>query len=191
MNKLFRAKDLNCLFLKTLIWNMNTNKNQLITVSTMVAMAAATRFLPHPPNFTAIGGMALFGAATLNNKKLALMVPVMAMLISDLFIPNGFDFAVYAAFIAIASLGLYIRNKKGVMPVIAGSLAASVIFFVISNFAVWVSQAMYAKNAIGLMTCFEAAIPFFPNTIAGDLFFSSLLFASYAMIKKTNLVIAK
>ena len=114
MNKLFRAKGLNCLFLKTLIWNMNTNKNQLITVSTMVAIAAATRFLPHPPNFTAIGGMALFGAATLNNKKLALMVPVMAMVISDLFIPNGFDFAVYAAFIAIAALGLYIRNKKGV-----------------------------------------------------------------------------
>jgi hypothetical protein len=115
----------------------------------------------------------------------------MAMLISDLFIPNGFDLSVYTAFIAIAAMGLLISNKKGPMPVIVGSISASVIFFAISNFGVWASQAMYTKNAIGLMTCFQAAIPFFPNTLAADLFFSSLLFSSYAIIKKTNLVIAK
>ena len=171
--------------------NLNTPKNEIITVSIMVAIAAATRFLPHPPNFTAIGGMALFGAATLTNKKLAFIVPIMAMLISDLFIPNGFDLSVYTAFIAIAAMGLLISNKKGPMPVIVGSISASVIFFAISNFGVWASQAMYTKNAIGLMTCFQAAIPFFPNTLAADLFFSSLLFSSYAIIKKTNLVIAK
>ena len=171
--------------------NSNTSKNEIITVSIMVAIAAATRFLPHPPNFTAIGGMALFGAATLTNKKLAFLVPIMAMFISDLFIPNGFNLSVYAAFIAIAAMGLLISNKKGPMPVIVGSISASVIFFAISNFGVWASQAMYTKNAIGLISCFEAAIPFFPNTLAGDLFFSSLLFSSYAIIKKTNLVIAK
>ena len=171
--------------------NWNTSKNEIITVSIMVAIAAATRFLPHPPNFTAIGGMALFGAATLTNKKLAFLVPIMAMFISDLFIPNGFDLSVYTAFIAIAAIGLLISNKKGPMPVIVGSISASVIFFAISNFGVWASQAMYTKNAIGLISCFEAAIPFFPNTLAGDLFFSSLLFSSYAIIKKTNLVIAK
>ena len=150
--------------------NSNTSKNEIITVSIMVAIAAATRFLPHPPNFTAIGGMALFGAATLTNKKLAFIVPIMAMLISDLFIPNGFDLSVYTAFIAIAALGLFISNIKGPMPVIVGSISASVIFFAISNFGVWASQAMYTKNAIGLISCFEAAIPFFPNTLAGDLF---------------------
>ena len=171
--------------------NSNTSKNEIITVSIMVAIAAATRFLPHPPNFTAIGGMALFAAASLTNKKLAFLVPIMAMLISDLFIPNGFDLSVYTAFIAIAAIGLLISNKKGPMPVIVGSISASVIFFAISNFGVWASQAMYTKNAIGLISCFEAAIPFFPNTLAGDLFFSSLLFSSYAIIKKTNLVIAK
>ena len=171
--------------------NSNTSKNEIITVSIMVAIAAATRFLPHPPNFTAIGGMALFGAATLTNKKLAFLVPIMAMFISDLFIPNGFDLSVYTAFIAIAAMGLLISNIKGPMPVIVGSISASVIFFAISNFGVWASQAMYTKNAIGLISCFEAAIPFFPNTLAGDLFFSSLLFSSYAIIKKTNLVIAK
>ena len=171
--------------------NSNTSKNEIITVSIMVAIAAATRFLPHPPNFTAIGGMALFGAATLTNKKLAFLVPIMAMFISDLFIPNGFDLSVYTAFIAIAAMGLLISNKKGPMPVIVGSISASVIFFAISNFGVWASQAMYTKNAIGLISCYEAAIPFFPNTLAGDLFFSSLLFSSYAIIKKTNLVIAK
>ena len=171
--------------------NSNTSKNEIITVSIMVGIAAATRFLPHPPNFTAIGGMALFGAASLTNKKLAFLVPIMAMLISDLFIPNGFDLSVYTAFIAIAAMGLLISKKKGPMPVIVGSISASVIFFAISNFGVWASQAMYTKNAIGLMTCFQAAIPFFPNTLAADLFFSSLLFSSYAIIKKTNLVIAK
>ena len=171
--------------------NSNTSKNEIITVSIMVAIAAATRFLPHPPNFTAIGGMALFGAATLTNKKLAFIVPIMAMLISDLFIPNGFDLSVYTAFIAIAAMGLLISNKKGPMPVIVGSISASVIFFAISNFGVWASQAMYTKNAIGLISCFEAAIPFFPNTLASDLFFIYLLFSSYAIIKKTNMVIAK
>ena len=93
----------------------NTSKNEIITVSIMVAIAAATRFLPHPPNFTAIGGMALFGAATLSNKKLALIVPIMAMLVSDLFIPNGFDLAVYTAFIAIAAMGLLLEIKNNTL----------------------------------------------------------------------------
>ncbi len=167
------------------------NKSQLITVSGMVALAALTRFLPHPPNFTAIGAMALFGASTLSDKRLAVLVPILAMTLSDLFIPFGFNPSVYFAFIAIVGLGFIIRNRVSFFTVISTSLIASTLFFVVTNLSVWYSSGMYEINAVGLTTCFNAAIPFFPNTIAGDLFYSGLFFGSYALLKKSIPALAR
>src|SRR5687767_5934326 len=94
--------------------------------STLVILAALTRFLPHPPNFTPIGGIALFGGAYFLNKKWAFVVPLSAMLISDLFI--GFHstmWAVYLSFFIISLVGLQIKNKIGVPSVLAGAVGAS------------------------------------------------------------------
>jgi len=164
-----------------------------IAVGVLILLAAATRFLPHPANFTAIGAMALFGSARLSDKRLALIIPIATMLLSDLFIPFGFNPSVYFSFVLIGLLGLALRNTNKVLPILAGSLASSIIFFAITNFAVWMGENgnMYAKTIDGLWMCYTAAIPFFWNGLAGDLFFTVVLFGSYQLIKKAIPALAK
>src|SRR5574343_115547 len=88
-----------------------------ITVAVLILIAAATRFMPHPANFTAIGAMALFGTARLQDKRMAFVLPIAAMLISDLFIPFGYNPSVYLSFVLIAVLGLSLRNTNKVLPI--------------------------------------------------------------------------
>jgi hypothetical protein len=64
---------------------------------------------------------------------------------------------------------------------VAASLAASVLFFVVTNFAVWAMGSMYPKSAGGLLACYVAAIPFFGNTLLGDAFFTAVLFGGLAL----------
>ena len=164
-----------------------------LTVATLIAIAAITRFLPHPANFTAIGAIALFGSARLNDKRLAFVLPIAAMLISDLFIPFGFIPSVYFSFVLIAILGLTIRNTKNPLFIAAGSVASSLIFYIITNFAVWMGDngVMYSKGIDGLWMSYVAAIPFFWNGVAGDLFFTAVLFGAYELITRSNLVSVK
>lgn len=160
-----------------------------ITVAVLILIAAATRFMPHPANFTAIGAMALFGTARLQDKRMAFVLPIAAMLISDLFIPFGYNPSVYLSFVLIAVLGLSLRNTNKVLPIAGASLASSLIFYIITNFAVWMGDngVMYSRNIDGLWMSYTAAIPFFWNGLAGDLFFSGVLFGSYALVSKTVL----
>ncbi len=165
------------------------NLQSTISVAVLILIAAATRFLPHPANFTAIGAMALFGTARLQDKRLAFGLPIAAMLISDLFIPFGYNPSVYLSFALIAALGLSLRNTYKVLPIAGASLASSLIFYIITNFAVWMGDngAMYSKNIDGLWMSYTAAIPFFWNGLAGDLFFTAVLFGSYSFVAKYSL----
>lgn len=162
------------------------NIQSTIAIGALILMAAATRFLPHPPNFTAIGAMALFGSARLQDKRLAFILPIAAMLFSDLFIPFGFNPSVYLSFVLIALLGLSLRNTKKVLPIAGASVASSLIFYLITNFVVWMGDngVMYAKSIDGLWMSYTAAIPFFWNGMAGDLFFAGVLFGSYEMVSR-------
>lgn len=165
------------------------NLQSTITVALLILIAAATRFLPHPANFTAIGAMALFGTARLQDKRLAFVLPIAAMLISDLFIPFGYNPSVYLSFVLIAALGLSLRNTNKMLPIAGASLASSLIFYIITNFAVWMGDngVMYSKNIEGLWMSYTAAIPFFWNGLAGDLFFTAVLFGSYSFVTKYTL----
>lgn len=165
-----------------------------------ILTVAFMRLLPMPYNFAPVGAMALFAGARLKNKYLAFLVPLTAMLLSDiaLEIRNGYGFhdtmwAVYGCFLLTVFLGMSIRNKKGFMPVVSTSLASSMIFFLVTNFAVWLNGS-YGLTISGLITCYEAAVPFyrnelFPlsspmmNTILGDLFYNGILFGSLALAK--------
>ncbi len=161
-----------------------------ITVGALILLAATTRFLPHPANFTAIGAMALFGTARLNDKRLAFILPIAAMLLSDLFIPYGYNPSVYFSFVLIAILGLSLRNTNKVLPIVGASLASSLIFYLITNFAVWMGEngGIYPKTIDGLWMSYTAAIPFFWNGLAGDLFFTGVLFGTYELVKRTAFV---
>lgn len=158
---------------------------QLMTIILMILVAAFTRLMPHPWNFTAIGAMALFGGAYLPSKKQALFIPLAALFLSDLIL--GFHLTmsfVYAAFMITVLMGWTLRTERNVLRVGTASLVTSSLFFLISNFGVWLTQNMYPQTWQGLVDCYVSAIPFFDNQIFGDLFFSTMLFGAYELIKK-------
>jgi hypothetical protein len=151
---------------------MKINKRELLVFG-FVVMAVLSRLLPHPPNFTPITALALFGATTFRNKTIGTLLPLLVMGISDTFL--GFyyiSFWVYGSFILISFLGHYVKNIKT-----SNILLGSLIFFLVTNFGVWLSG--YPLNIEGLLLCYTMAIPFFINSIAGDLFFSYLLKYSF------------
>lgn len=158
---------------------------QILTLVLMILIAAFSRFIPHPWNFTAIGAMALFGGAYLPSKSLSLIIPIAALVLTDLIL--GFHSTipfVYGAFLLTVGLGWMLREKRGVMRVGVLALVSSSLFFLISNFGVWAVTPLYNKTLGGLILCYVSAIPFFDNQVYGDLFFSGLLFGGYELAKK-------
>jgi len=162
-------------------------------VITMIFGGALMRLIPHWPNFTPIAAIALFGGTFLKRKDLAFMVPVAAMLISDLII--GFHSTmvpVYLSFIAIVGLGLLLQRRLTLVNTFACSLAASVLFYLVTNFASWSSGIMpYPMNIAGLMQSYIAGIPFFFNGMMGDLFYTSVLFGMAYLVTSRQTVFSK
>lgn len=154
-------------------------------VTLMVFAAAFVRLIPHPPNFAPIAAMALFGGAYFNKKWAAFLVPIAAMFITDLII--GFHetmWAVYLSFALIVLLGMTMLKEKKVGNIFFASVISSVSFFIITNFGTWLSTPLYEKTGIGLAACYTAAIPFFQNSLIGDLFFSGVMFGAYHLAKQ-------
>ena len=149
----------------------------------LVLAAALSRLLPHPPNFTPIAAIALSSAVYLD-KRHAFLVPLAAMLISDYFI--GFHRGmpwVYGSFLLTGLIGLWLRSHKKPLPVIGATLASSVLFFLITNFGVWAMGTMYPKTWAGAAECYTLAIPFFQNTVVGDLAYTAALFGLFELGK--------
>lgn len=146
----------------------------------LIVVAAFSRLLPHPANFTALGAIALFGGVYLD-KRYAVAIPLLAMLISDYFIGfYGGMYWVYGSFVLVGLIGLWLRNHKSPAIILGGTVASSILFYVITNLGVWFTPAsMYARTWDGLVECYVAAMPFFRNTLGGDLFFVVLLFGAY------------
>ena len=149
-------------------------------ISSLILLAALTRLIPHLYNFTAIAGIALFGGAKFNNKFLSFGIPLFAMFITDAII--GFHsqmMVVYSCFAFTVLLGWMIRNRQNVLSVVSASLFSSIVFYLVTNFAVWPGNPAYAQNLSGLMTSYFAGIPFFRNELLGDLFFNTVLFGGF------------
>jgi len=167
------------------------NKPKLITIGSMIIAAAVIRFLPHPPNFTPIFAMALFGGAYLTKKKMAFLLPLAAMLISDLFIGfHSLMFVVYGAIALITALGFLLKNKVRPSTVIGASILGSIIFYLIANFAVWATLGTFPPTAAGLFSSYVAAIPYFKNSLISGLFYSALMFGSFELAKRRFPVLA-
>ncbi len=175
---------------------MNNNANvRFGLLAGMILLAALSRLLPHPPNFTAVGAMALFGGAYLSDRRLALLVPFLAMWISDLILNNlvygaYFDsfswygnFYVYGAFVLITLLGIGFLKKVSVQRLLGLSISASLLFFLITNFGDWLGNPIYPQNGTGLVQAYVAGLPFLRNTLLGDLFFCGVLFGTFEWLK--------
>jgi hypothetical protein len=167
-------------------------------LTALIILCAFSRIIPHMPNFSPLGAIALFGAAHFTKRWQALLIPIAATWLSDLFINNviyaqyypkftwfypGFYWQ-YGSYLLIALVGTAILKKVKIQTVITGALTSTTIFFLVSNFGVWAEGTMYPKTFEGLMACYAAGIPFAKGTILGDLVYSGILFGMFALAQK-------
>jgi hypothetical protein len=157
------------------------NKPRFAVLIAMMLVATAMRLIPHPPNFTPLTAMALFGGACFADKRLAFLVPLMALFLSDLLLKFTPMPVVYVSFALIVCLGFRLRRQRNASRVIGASIVGAVIFFILTNLGVWAFDALYPKTMGGLVDCFVLAIPFFGNTLLSSLFYSALLFGGLAL----------
>lgn len=151
----------------------------------MILAAALTRFLPHPPNLTPIAAMALFGGAYFSDRRMAFLVPLSGLFLSDLFIGlHGTMPFVYGSFALVVGIGLWLRRRRNVWTIGGAALISSILFFLITNFGVWAVGSLYPKTWEGLLACYVAALPFFRNTIIGNLVYTTALFGSFVFAEK-------
>lgn len=164
------------------------NENLMLRVllaMVMIVLAAALRIAPHPWNLTPVGAMALFSGAMLRDRRLAFAFPLLALFVGDCFI--GFHAlmpVVYASFLINVALGMILQNRRTARWIGAATLAGAMQFFVITNFAVWAYGLSYPRTPAGLVACYVAGIPFFWNTLAGDAFYSAMLFGGFALAER-------
>lgn len=164
---------------------MTSNHTRLLVLLAAIVAAAALRLVPHPPNFTPVGAMALFSGAFLGRRALAFVAPLAALLLSDLVL--GFYSGMATVYLATALavlVGWTLSRRQSVLRVGAAALSSSVLFFVLTNFGMWLDSGYYPHTANGLAACFVAAIPFFQNSLAGDLFYSALMFGGFALAQR-------
>jgi hypothetical protein len=151
--------------------------------------AVAIRFLPHPFQFTPVAAALLFFGARGSRKQI--WIPFALLALSDLVLNRyvyqysfGADqVVIWVWYAAILWMGTRLRDHQKPLPVIGAALASSISFFLISNFMVWVTGTMYPMNWAGLLTCYDAAVPFFRHTVEGDLLFTAAMFMTPVVIR--------
>jgi hypothetical protein len=160
---------------------------RLTLVISIIFAAALSRLLPHPPNMTSVGAVALFGGAYLDDRRLAFLVPVAALFLGDLVL--GFyhvmaAVSVYASFLLTVCIGLWVRNHRAVLTIAGAALASSVVFFLLTDLEYWAFENAYPKTLEGLLACYTAALPFFRNMVVGDLLYALLMFGGFALLER-------
>ena len=149
-----------------------------------ILLAVAVRFMPHPLAFTPVGAALLFfGARGLRRQ---MWIPLALLAASDVVLttmiyryPFSWDhFVTWAWYVGMLWLGTTLKQNAGVFRILGSALAGSVSFFLVSNFAVWAAWNMYPRTFAGLLTCYDAGLPFFRHAAAGDLLFTSAMFAA-------------
>lgn len=164
-------------------------------LATLILLAALSRLLPHPPNFSPVEAIALFGGAFFASRALALLVPLLAMLLADAalglvhgglyagwFGSTGF-WLVYLCIAASVAMGYGLRGRATAGRVLAYSLAGSVLFFAVTNFGAWLGSPLYPRTGAGLLQAYVAGIPFFRWTVLGTLAYAALLFGGFGLLR--------
>jgi len=164
---------------------VTTMQTRLITVTTIIGVLALSRLLPHWPNVSPIAAMALFGGVYFVDKRIALIVPFLALFLSDLVLGlHDTMLFVYAGFALTVAIGMLLKNSVTVTTTAFAAVAASAVFFLLTNFGVWMTSALYAKSFAGLMQAYVAGIPFLQNSLLGNLLYSAVIFSGYAFLQR-------
>jgi len=159
-------------------------KLQVITISIIIFALALFRLLPHLPNVSPVAAMALFGGAYFANKNLAYIVPFLALFISDLFLGlHDTMIFVYAGFALTVVIGSMLKNRVNLTNTLFAVVVSSGVFFLLTNFGAWMTSGIYAKSAEGLMQAYVAGIPFFQNSLLGNLVYAAVIFGGYRLLQ--------
>lgn len=173
---------------------VTANRFQSFTALALISFAIVLRLLPHPANFAPVAAISIFGGAVLP-RKAALLVPLGAMLVSDMFI-GFYDImpVTWGCYLLIALASSLWLRKPTIMRGAGLAVASSLLFFIVTNLAVWIWSGMYVHDWHGLAQCYALALPFLRNTMLSDIAYTALLFGMYelahSMASKRTTVIA-
>ncbi|MEK9657390.1 MAG: DUF6580 family putative transport protein [bacterium] len=146
--------------------NLNLNSPHPLMLAGLLILASLCRFLPHPPNFSPVIAIALLSVATFKQRYLQLGFPLTIMLITDTVLGlHRLMPVVYLSLIGAALSGIILKQHVSFSRMLASSLLASITFFALSNFGVWIYSTSYAKSLAGLINCYTLALPFFHHTV--------------------------
>lgn len=163
----------------------------VLLVAFLIGFDVAARLLPHAPGVWPFAASALFAGRMLRIPALAVVVPLAAVLLSNVALAGDdwrITLVVCAAITLPAFAGMLVRRWQGALPVIAAMLSCSLIFFVTTNFAVWAFGSLYPHTWQGLVQCYVAALPFLDKTVLGDLFWTAVLFGGAWLVQRTPML---
>lgn len=164
-------------------WQKEKIANFAILIG-LILLGAATRFLPHPANLTAVGATAIF-AGVVFPKRWGIWLPLLLMIATDIFLGwHRLVLFTWGSMAVYAALGWIVSKKKKTSSIIGATLVGSTFFFLVTNWAVWQFEAMYPHTVSGLVSCYVAALPFFRNMLIGDIAYVGILFGAYALAKQ-------
>ena len=168
-----------------MIYRAENRKEEILGLF-LVLIGVVLRIMPHPENFTPVTAIALFSGMVLS-PALALTIPLFVMILSDLFLgSHPLFFLTWGSFFAVSLIGCFLRNDAGPKKIFFGTLAGSLLFFIVTNLGVFLFQNMYSKSFSGLIECYVMAVPFFRNSLAGDFFYVALFFIVFSLLKSRS-----
>lgn len=182
---------------------MKKDRSIVVSFVLLILMASLYRILPgRPLGFAPQIAMALFAGSIVKDKKYSFLLPLFSMLISDIIyevlfhynlspVPGFYSgqFINYVLFVGLTVVGFAINQTKPVQ-IFAGAIAGTTLYFMLSNFAVWIGGGLdianlpYPKTISGLLHCYAEAIPFYRGSLYATLIFSVVLFGGYFLINK-------
>ncbi len=160
----------------------HANEDHPWLIAGLIALGIVARLVPHPWNATPVMAIALFGG-TVSSKRWAILLPLIIIALSD--VALGWHRTIpftWGAFLLTGLLAWWVRRSPNAWRIGAGAVTGSALFFLITNFGVWLTESLYPHTLAGLWECFIAAIPFFRGTLVGDLFYTTILFSGYALL---------
>ncbi len=164
---------------------MKIDKNKFFIILSLVALVVVSRLIPHAPNFAPVAAIAMAASLCLS-KKWSVFLPIFAVLISDALI-GFYDWrlmlAVYSSFAVIGVFSWWLKKHSDFINFLTVSLGASIFFFFTTNTAVWLFSSWYPKTLAGLTLSLEMGLPFFRNTLLGDLFYTTILCGGILLIR--------
>ena len=162
---------------------MTAYQLKLLAAVGLVVIAASLRLVPHPDNFAPIAAVAIFGGALLPT-RLTLVVPLSAMAVTDLIIGlHDLVVVTWGCYLLVALASHHLLKKRSLARGLGVIFGASTFFFIVTNFAVWLSSGMYAHTLSGLTQCYTMALPFLRNTLLSDLVYTGLLFGAFMVVR--------